>query len=65
MSNQTNTERLQYDKDGQLVGKVIRSPLGLALLLEPGFIYVETEEGETRVWGGKNRELIEFAKCES
>ena len=55
-------ERLQYSTEGELVGKLVKTPKNQwALLLEPDFMLVVIPEtGRTRIWGGKHRKLIEF-----
>lgn len=68
MRNQaeSRTEWVQYDTEGQIVGKIVKNPVGrLILHLEPDFqLVMVPETGRIRIWGGKNRKLIELAKNE-
>jgi hypothetical protein len=61
---ESGNSRLQYSTDGELIGRLIKSNTGRLLLdLEPGFqLVLIPETGRVRVWGGKERKLIEFAK---
>jgi hypothetical protein len=60
----SGTTRLQYDTEGELVAKLVKSGFGPWIIwLEPGYQFVRVEEtGRVRIWGGKDRKLIEFAK---
>lgn len=60
---ESGIERLQYDTEGELVGKLVKSSFGRWILfLEPDFqLVVIPETGRIRIWGGKNRKLIDLA----
>lgn len=55
-------ERLQFDTEGQLVGKLVNSGEGRSyLLLEPNFMLIKMHEtGRIRIWDNKNRKLVDL-----
>lgn len=65
MSNQTTSgfERLQFDKEGQLVARFIKaSDDKWAFLLEDGFMLIKHEiTGRLGVWDKKQHKPVEFA----
>lgn len=64
MPDQANSraERLQFDKQGKVVGKLTSTPQGYSvLLLEPGYILVKMDSTERiRLWDSNTRQLVEF-----
>jgi len=57
-------ERLQYDTEGQVVGKLLKAPFGQwILLLKPDFILVATNDPDKfKLWDCKRLKVLEFAK---
>jgi hypothetical protein len=57
-------ERLQFDTEGQLVGKLVDSGEGRSyLLLEPNFMLIKMHEtGRIRIWDNKHRRLVDLLK---
>jgi hypothetical protein len=55
-------ERLQFDTEGQLVGKLVDSGEGRSyLLLEPNFMLIKMHEtGRIRIWDNKHRRLVDL-----
>lgn len=55
---------LQFDTEGQLVGKLIDSGAGRSyLLLESNFMLVKMQEtGRIRIWDNKNRKTVDLVK---
>lgn len=66
MSDKTQSKHtgLQFDTEGQLVGKLIDSGAGRAyLLLEPNFMLVKMQEtGRIKIWDNKNRKTVDLVK---
>jgi hypothetical protein len=64
MSDQATggVERLQFDKQGTVIGRLIKLPEGPSVLsLDIGYILVKMEDtGRVRIWNTKTRQLVEF-----
>lgn len=64
MPDQTGSsvERMQFDKQGKVVGKLYKQPEGPStLLLEPGYMLVKMQDtGRLRIWDSNTRQLVEF-----
>ncbi len=68
MRNQTagGIERLQYDTQGQLVARLVKTGFGAWVLLpEPDFLPVRDGKGKFGLWDCKQRKQVEFAKAEN
>lgn len=57
-------QRLQFDSDGQVVGRLVKAPFGAwILLLKPDFILVTKDRINCfGLWDSKRHKLVEFAK---
>lgn len=64
MSDQTTigATRMQFDKQGKLIGKLYKMPEGPSvLLLETGYMLVKMQDtGRLRIWDTEKRQLVEF-----
>jgi hypothetical protein len=58
----SGTDRLQYDKQGKVIGRLIKLPEGHSLLsLDIGYVLVKMQDtGRVRIWNTKTRQLVEF-----
>ncbi len=56
-------ERLQYDTDGQVVGKLVKTVFGQCVfLLQSGFVLIQHESTRRLgVWDCNRRKVVKFA----
>lgn len=59
-----NTDKLQYDTDGNLVARIVQDPDGKWIILpEPAYPFVvEVDTGIVRLWDRVNDRAVKFAK---
>lgn len=61
---ESGADRLQYDKEGNVVARLSRTPAGMWVLIpEPDYPLVyEIETGRLLLWNRKTGETVKFAK---